>query len=60
MQVTLDRTTSLPFKDQKEAYELEITFYFSATPSVTDAEVLVDNNSTSNKIHVVKVENPSS
>jgi len=60
MRVTLDKTTSLPFKDQEDPYQLDITFYFSPTPSVTDAEVLVDNNTTSNKIHVVKVENPSS
>jgi hypothetical protein len=58
MRVTLDQTTSLPFKDQEDPYRLDITFYFSATSLVTDAEVLVDNNATSNKIHVVKVKHP--
>ncbi|KAF8636249.1 hypothetical protein AX16_011019 [Volvariella volvacea WC 439] len=55
MRVTLDQTTSLPFKDQEDEYQLDITFYFSAT-AVKDAEVLVDNNARSNKIHVVKTE----
>jgi len=60
MRVSLDQTTSLPFKDQEDEYQLDITFYFSENTSVTDAEVLVDNNARSNKIHVVKVKYPPS
>jgi hypothetical protein len=55
MRVSLDQMTSLPFKDQDDEYQLDITFYFSATASVSDAELLVDNNERSNKIHVIKV-----
>lgn len=58
MRVTLDQMSSLPFKDQEEEYQLDITFYFSASASSTDAEVLVDNNEKSNKIHVLKVKYP--
>jgi hypothetical protein len=66
MRVSLDQMTSLPFKDQEDEYRLDITFYFSATASVTDVEVLVDNderkisNNKSNKIHVIKVIYPLS
>ena len=55
MRVTLDETTSLPFMDQEDEYQFDITFYFSTNHSDTDAEDLVDNNATSNKIHVLKV-----
>ena len=60
MRVSLDQMTSLPFKDQETEYRLDITFYFSATASVSDAEALVDNNKKSNKIHVIKVIYPLS
>ena len=60
MRVSLDQSTSLPFKDQDDEYQLDITFYFSEKTSNTDAEVLVDSNATSSKIHVVKVKNPPS
>ncbi|KAJ3505379.1 hypothetical protein NLJ89_g7451 [Agrocybe chaxingu] len=55
MRVTLDQSSSLPFKDQEDDYQLDITFYFSSG-SIDDAEVLVDNNARSSKIHVVKTE----
>ncbi|KAF9462371.1 hypothetical protein BDZ94DRAFT_1165856 [Collybia nuda] len=55
MKITLDNTSSLPFKEQEDAYDLEFKFYYSKAEK-KNAENLVDNQELSTRIHPLRTE----